>query len=266
MKNKLQSIIIIFLTLLLFASPSSAKEQVNIGIVLDGPWSRFQENIDTVRQEIIDLTEGEFEVAFPEAMQVDGGWDIAGINRAIDNLLANKDTDLIITMGHVASSEIARRPDLSKPAIAALLIDASLQDMPITEGSSGVKNLAYIDRMQRLEREVYSFQDITPISHLAILADSNVLESMPRIIKDVENMLSKKGLKLSVIGVESSASEALQLLHEDIDGVLTTPLFRMAEDDFQTLVNGLIQMGLPSYSYVGINEVEQGTTVRMDRA
>ena len=96
MKNKLQSIVIVFLTLLLLASSASAKEHVNIGIVLDGPWSRFQEDIETVRQEIIALTEGEFEVAFPEAMQVHGGWSAEAINRAIDGLLANKDTDALL--------------------------------------------------------------------------------------------------------------------------------------------------------------------------
>jgi outer membrane protein TolC len=226
--------------------------------VLDGPWSRFQEDIDTVRQEITDLTKGEFEVAFPDSMQVEGNWTHAGINQAIDGLLANMDTDLIITMGHVASSEIARRHDLSKPAIAALLIDADLQGLPITEGSSGVTNLAYVDRLQRLEREVDSFQDITPISHLAILVDNTIIKFIPQVITAVEDMGSQKGIKLSVIEVESSSVDVLQKLDEDIDGVLTTPLFRITDDEFQNLVNGIIQRGLPSYSYIGIKEVEQG--------
>ncbi len=260
MKHKLLGVLISIIFSLFFLSPLQAatKPSINIGIVLDGPLSRFQENIEIVKQEIIDLTAGEFEVAFPDAMQVDGGWNVAGINRAIDNLLANRDTDLIITMGHVASSEIARRRDLSKPAIAALLIDADLQNLPITEGSSGIKNLAYVDRMQRISREIDSFQDITPISHLAILMDSDIIESMPKVITAAENMASQKGIKLSVVGVETSSAEVLQKLDGDIDGVLTTPLFRLTDNDFQDLVNGLIQLGLPSYSYIGLKEVEQG--------
>jgi outer membrane protein TolC len=258
MKIKLSASFILLFSLFLIASPCFAKKHVNIGILLDGPWSRFQEDIDTVRQEITDLTKGEFEVAFPDSMQVEGNWTHAGINQAIDGLLANKDTDLIITMGHVASSEIARRHDLSKPAIAALLIDADLQGLPITEGSSGVTNLAYVDRLQRLEREVDSFQDITPISHLAILVDNTIIKFIPQVITAVEDMGSQKGIKLSVIEVESSSVDVLQKLDEDIDGVLTTPLFRITDDEFQNLVNGIIQRGLPSYSYIGIKEVEQG--------
>ena len=258
MKIKLSASFILLFSLFLIASPCFAKKHVNIGIVLDGPWSRFQEDIDTVRQEITDLTKGEFEVAFPDSMQVEGNWTHAGINQAIDGLLANMDTDLIITMGHVASSEIARRHDLSKPAIAALLIDADLQGLPITEGSSGVTNLAYVDRLQRLEREVDSFQDITPISHLAILVDNTIIKFIPQVITAVEDMGSQKGIKLSVIEVESSSVDVLQKLDEDIDGVLTTPLFRITDDEFQNLVNGIIQRGLPSYSYIGIKEVEQG--------
>jgi hypothetical protein len=74
MKNKLLTIFISLLTLLVFAAPCFAKKQVNIGIVLDGPWARFQENVEVIRQEIVELTEGEFEVAFPDSMQVHGNW------------------------------------------------------------------------------------------------------------------------------------------------------------------------------------------------
>jgi outer membrane protein TolC len=258
MKNKLLTIFISLLTLLVFAAPCFAKKQVNIGIVLDGPWARFQENVEVIRQEIVELTEGEFEVAFPDSMQVHGNWTEEGINRAIDGLLANRDTDLIISMGYVASSLISRRGALPKPSIAALMIDADLQDMPIVEGKSGVKNLAYIDRMQRLEREIDSFQDITPISHLAILIDRKIIEYMPRVVKEAEEMVLQKGIKLTVIGVDTSPVEALQKLNENIDGILTTPLFRITDQDFQVIVDGLIQRNLPSYSYIGIKEVKQG--------
>ena len=258
MKFKLHTLLIIFVSSLLFAGPSFAKQQVNIGIVLDGPWGRFQENIETVKQEIVELTGAEFEVTFSDSMLLDGGWNVAGINRAIDSLLANKETDLIITLGHVGSNEIAKRHDLSKPAIAAFLVDAALQGLPVTEGGSGIKNLAYIDRMQRLDREIVAFQDITPISHLAILVDSNIIETIPQIVKATEDIASQKGLKLSIVGVETSATEALQKLDDDVDGVLTTPLFRITDDDFQNFIYGLIQRQLPSYSYVGLKEVEQG--------
>ena len=258
MKIKLSSIIIIFFSVFLFASASFAKQHVNIGIVLDGPWGRYQEKIETVKQEIIDLTEGEFEVAFPVAMQVDGGWTDTGVNQAIDSLLSNKETDLIITLGFVASNEISKRRELSKPSIAAFLIDADLQGLPVSDGGSGVKNLAYIDRMQRLEREIASFQDITPISHLAILTDKSIIQTMPQLIQATEKMVRKKGFEVRFVGVAASVADVLQNLGDDVDGVLVTPLFRLTDDDFQNLANGLIQRGMPSYSYTGIKEVEHG--------
>jgi ABC-type uncharacterized transport system substrate-binding protein len=260
MKHKPLGVLISIILSLFFFSPLQAatKPSINIGIVLDGPWGRFQENVETFKQEIIELTEAEFDVAFPDAILVDGQWNVAGINQAIDSLLANKDTDLIITLGHVASNEIAKRRDLSKPVIAAFLIDAGLQGLPVTEGGSGIKNLAYVDRMQRLDREIASFQDITPIRHLAIFVDSNIVETIPQIVQATEDMVSQKELKLSVVSVGTSATEALQKLDEDIDGVLTTPLFRITDDDFQNFVNGLIQQQLPSYSYIGLKEVEKG--------
>ena len=81
---------LIFSFVFLSSVQASTKPSVNIGIIFDGPWGRFQENIETVKQEIIELTEAEFDLAFPDDMLVDGGWNVAGINRAIDTLLANK--------------------------------------------------------------------------------------------------------------------------------------------------------------------------------
>ena len=261
MKNNLPKYSFIILTFFLFLFlplfALAAKPAINIGIVLDGPWGRLHENIEIVKQEIIGLTEAEFDVSFPDAMLVDGGWTVTGINQAIDGLLQNKGTDLIITMGHVASNEIVKRRDLSKPVIAAFLIDADLQGLPIIEGSSGVNNLAYVDRMQRLNRELASFQDITPISHLAIMVDNNIIQTMPQIVKATEKMASQKEIKLSIVGVETSATEALQKLDDDVDGVLITPLYRITSTDFQNFVNGLMQQQLPSYSYIGFKEVEQ---------
>jgi len=88
--------------------------------------------------------------------------------------------------------------------------------------------------------------------------DNTIIKLIPQVITAVEDMVSQKGIKLSVIEVESSSVDVLQKLDGDIDGVLTTPLFRITDNDFQNLVNGLIQRGLPSYSYIGIKEVEQG--------
>ena len=257
MKIKFGVSFIIF-SLILFSSPSFAKQHVNIGIVLDGPWGRFHENIETVRQEIIDLTEGEFEIAFPEAMQVNGNWTEEGINRAIDSLLANQNTDLVITMGYVASNEVAKRRNLSKPVVAPYLINAQLQKLPISEGSSGITNLAYVDRTQRLEREIASFQDITPINHLAILADESIVSNMPHVIQSTLKMVTQKGLEVDIVSVSTSAADTLQNLNKNVDGILLTPLFRLSDKDFKKLTDGFIQLGLPSYSYTGKNEVEQG--------
>jgi outer membrane protein len=258
MKIKLSSCLILFISLLLFATPCFAKKSVNIGIVLDGPWGRFHEKIETVKQEIIELAGSEFDVAFPDAMLVDGQWTVAGINRAIDSLLANEETNLIITLGHVASNEITKRRDLSKPVIAALLLDADLQGLPVSEVGSGVNNLAYIDRMQRLGREISSFQEITPISHLAIMVDSGIVESIPQLVPAIKKMVSQTGVKLSLVRVKTTATEALQKLDADVDGVFLTPMYRITNDDFQGLVEGLIRKKLPSYSYLGIKEVREG--------
>jgi hypothetical protein len=149
---------------------AGSKPVIRISIIQDGPWARFPKALDSIKHEVTALTEAEFDVRFPEKFTVDGQWSVAGINQALDRQLANPEIDLIITMGYVVSHEAAKRRDLAKPVIATLLVDVDLEKLPLVEGGSGIRNLSYIDRQHRLDRAMYSFQDIAPIKHLTLMA------------------------------------------------------------------------------------------------
>jgi outer membrane protein TolC len=139
-----------------------------------------------------------------------------------------------------------------------MLIDAKLQGAPIKDGRSTIKNLSSIDRLKRIEREIQSFKSITDIKHLTILADRFVAEAIPQILTGARQVADDNNVELHVIMVDTSITEILPRIPEQTDGVMVTPLLRIGQNDFQKLIDGLIQKGLPSYSYLGMNEIEQG--------
>ncbi len=85
------------------------KRSVTVGVVIDGPWA----DNDLIRKmtisEILALTENEFDVRFPESKQITGDWTLSGIRAAIDKSLKDPQVDMVLAMGAIVSSEIARR-------------------------------------------------------------------------------------------------------------------------------------------------------------
>ncbi len=60
-----------------------------------------------------------------------------GAEAALDRALADREVDVVLTLGILTSQQAARRKSLPKPVIAPLVIDPVLQGFPLMEGRSG---------------------------------------------------------------------------------------------------------------------------------
>ena len=101
-------------------------QKLNISIVSDGPWEYAEKVSGTFKKEISALLEAEFEVAFPPAKQIRGDWSIASVRRALDDMLADDEVDLIIALGILGSGEVCRLGPLKKPVIAPYVLNPKL--------------------------------------------------------------------------------------------------------------------------------------------
>ena len=231
---------------------------VRIGIVTDGPWVRYPGTIDLFKQEIIAVAAGEFDIRFPAEHILNGNWTVSGINHAIDSLLESPGVDLVITLGPVSSNEVCKRRNLNKPVIAPFIIDAQIQKLPSKDGASGVTNLSYIHSFRNVDRDIQTFRDIVQFNNLTILVDGFILRAIPELQKRIQDIAHKRAIDVNVVSMEISAEEALENLPPPTEAVLTTSLMRISPDEFQKIITGLIQRGLPGYSYWGRDDVELG--------
>ena len=79
-----------------FAPFSTAQSPVvEVGIVLDGPWERNDETLAVFQKETLDLTRPEFDVRFPPDKRLLADFTLAGVQAAVDGLLADPDVDLV---------------------------------------------------------------------------------------------------------------------------------------------------------------------------
>lgn len=256
-------VISLFITIITLGHAANDLPLVRIGIVIDGPWMRFPEAVDLFKQEINELTEGEFNVQFPTDQSIDGEWTISGIKQSIDRLLSRPEVALIITLGHVASNEVCKHRDLEKPVIAPFVIDAEIQKLPLKEGTSGVNNLSYIDLLRRFDHDIQVFKNIAPFNHLTILTGNLMIQAIPELRKAARQIADKLAIDLSMVTIEKDVGEALENLSPSTDAVLIGPLLRVTPDDFQKLVSELTKRRLPSFSFWGREEVELGILASM---
>ncbi len=261
MKNGVSSFLGLLSSLILILPSQQAIAQnrmVRIGVVIDGPWERNDDIREMTQREILTLTEGEFDVRFPDSKIITAEWTLAGVKSAIDRLFADPEVDLVLTMGVLASGNVSRRANLPKPVVAPFTIDAELQGLPAKDGGTGVKNLHYLSLPSPVVRDIRMFREIVTFNEVTILLNSVVQQEVPELQVRITEALKEMGVIPTIVGVERTIDSALNALTPETQAVYICPLLHLQPGHFQRLIDSLIERKIPSFSLMGVSEVEQG--------
>ncbi len=258
MKPSIDKYIALALCLAFFQSATAQQKTVNVGIVIDGPWERNDEIQKMTKTEIIKLTEGEFDVRFPEDKIIAADWTLAGIRAAIDKSLTDPEVDFVIAMGVIASGEISNRGALPKPVIAPFVIDAELQGLPAKNGASGIANLNYLSLPSHIARDIKIFREIVPFTNITVLVNHLIDESIPQFNSRIKVALAPLKVQARLVPVEKSIDSALRFLNDNTEAVYLAPLMHIPPGDFDRLVAVLRQKKIPSFSTFGVENLKRG--------
>jgi len=260
------------LTGFMIISAPGQTTSVRIGTVLDGPISPDAEMSIDVQREIVSLLSGRFAVEFPQDKQIVGDWTPNRVRMAVDSLLADPEVDVVLVFGVFGPAYVARRGELSKPVLAAVILDPEVQGVPIEireqpipgrEGRervrvSGVPNLSYLAYNRDLLRQVQTFREIAFFSRVTILTlqplDEEIGELRSNLIRKFETL----DVEVTVVPVGESVATALAEIPSDTEAVLVDFLPHLTNAEFEQLVQGLISRRLPSFSLVGQSDVRRG--------
>lgn len=248
-----------WLIALVVLSRAWAAPVVNIGIIYDGEWQRYQGSNEIIKKEILELTKNEFQVRFPADKSINGRWSYEEIKKGVDRLLADPQVNIVLALGTVASQEVSQRTHLTKPVIAPFVIDPLLQKLPRDGNKSGVKNLNYLYSPESFDHSLQVFHQVAQFSHLAILVNPLIKERLPTD-KLLSGTLSQSlpVKKISLISVTPPVSSILNAIPKEVDAVMLTPLLELSESELTTLAQGLVARQIPSFSLVGRDEVDKG--------
>ena len=230
----------------------------HVAVVMDGPSERSASLRDLFLDEIRTVNRGEFDIRAPEDLQVEADWTVAGVRKALDRVLADKRTDIVVTLGVLASHVAAHQPKIPKPVVATVIAERKAQGIPFKDGVSGKANFSYVSLDVDIPRDLKVFHDIVPFSRLAFLLDRAYAAAVPGVEQEVTRAARKLNVTVTQVAVEGSAQEALQAIPNDTQAVYVGPLPRLSSKEYAKLVAGLIKRRLPSFAFFGKSDVERG--------
>jgi outer membrane protein TolC len=245
---------------------ASDKNELRIGMIIDGPWKKNIEYISLIKSEILELTGTEFDVNFPDDKQIEGNWDRSRIKTAVTEMLKDPEVDLILTLGVIASHEIATKEKLQKPVVAPFILDPEMQGVPLEEGASGLKNLNYIHTPFTSENTLSDFRGVVHFKSMAYLINKSYVETIPALKENIIQLTKNLGIQVTIYEVEQSVDEVLAQFPPDIEAVYVSPLLALPDYEYDHLINELKQRKLPSFALLGTTDVQRGfyTTNRPD--
>ena len=252
-----QIILLLLIPVLLLAQAENDKE-VTIGFVVDGPNQNLKDLDQLMIKEIMDLTRGEFKINFPNEKRIVSDWTTAGINASLDKLLADDEVDIIITLGLLSSHEAAKRDGFRKPVIAPLIMDPTIQETPIKDGASGIKNFNYVSQFLDTRGIMKSLTEIFPTRTMGVIIQKSALQTVPHLKEKAVNVEKENHIKVKFLLAEESAEALLAEITDEIDAVYVSNLYRFSEAEITTLARGLIAKKIPSITAESRKEVEKG--------
>jgi outer membrane protein TolC len=231
---------------------------VTIGFLTDGSYQRHTYLFELLQGEINDLLSGEFDVRMPADATVEADFTVSGIEEGLDRLLDHTEVDLIVTFGAISSHLAAIRRDLAKPVVAAVILDPDLQGVGMAEGGgSGIRNLSYIALPET--DDIPMFREIVSFDRIALLINGPLADAVPELSQNLQIAGQAVGLEAVLIPVGLTIESTLAALDAaSVEAVYLTPQFQLSEEDWQRLVQGLIDRRLPSFSWFGRADVVDG--------
>ena len=251
-----ESLTIIACVVLFFgAAPVAAQQRFDIAVIYDGSEDRLAAQRRTYVDELLALTENEFEVRIHNYR---GEWTQESIEASYAAAYANPEIDMLLVTGFIASQLGTQRKEYPKPTFLPLILDPGLLAKPPTEGKSGIPNLSYLIIYANFADDLDSISKLVEVDRLALFIDEELSDSIPQLRLSALAICEERGIELVEIRHDGVDHALVQQVPEGTDAVFVSGLPRMPKDAFLSLVAAINDRGLASYSFVGTEDVEAG--------
>ena len=237
------------------ASAALAQQRVTIAVVEDGSADRMADQQQVYVDELLALTASEFDI---DIRTFSGAWTRDSIIAVTDAAYADPDVDMVLVVGIVSNQLVATRRDFPKPTFLPIILDTGLLDVDAAEATSGIRNLNFLSAYADFSNDLEVLARIAPYEKLALFLDAALSSAIPELRESALAISAEKGIELIEIVHDGSDHDLMRRVPPGTDAVIVAGLSRMPTEAFQQLVDAINEARLPSYSFMGVAEVERG--------
>ncbi|MFY0652296.1 MAG: TolC family protein [Cyclobacteriaceae bacterium] len=252
--------ILLFILTIFTSFYSAAQDKVvNIGVVTtcqDDGSPRFAK---AILSEARLLLKKNYRLVLDEKNIAHAGCNPDQVKSNLDKFLIDPGIDMILGLDAISSHILAKNGPYTKPVIAVTILNAQVQNVPLTiKGTSGIKNLAYLELPYSPVRDLEVFQNLIGFEKLVILQDENLFKAIPEMKNYLDKGLTVQGASYDILFTEKSAEATLNKLEPSCDAVYLFPSDNLSEEEYQKLIDGINSKGIKSFSIFGRPDVERG--------
>ena len=259
--NKFHSSVSKTIAILYFAllpSLGLAQQRIDIALVLDGTPDRLEARSAAYVNELLALTSGEFDVRIRE---FSGDWSIASIGQALDRAYADPQIDMVLLTGFTGNQVAAVRKEFPKPTFLPVMLDVGVLPSPAVDGKSGIRNLNYLTLYTDFADDLDTMSRIVTFRNLVLLMAQELAAVIPQLQQEAERICGERGIGLTLVAHDGADHNLMAKIPSETDAIFVAGLPRMPPADFQNLVSAINAAGIPSYSFVGVQDVQTGMLV-----
>ena len=233
---------------------------VRVAMLRDGDSPHFAQMAELLKAELGILAEGEWDLQFKEGAKYNADWDEKQAAKILKSALKDEAVDLVIADGLLVSrAAIRSEAPLNKPVVSVFVDDPDTLGLPISEaGTSTVKNYTFVVVPCDAAADVQLFHELVPFKSLAIVAESYYLDHLPELKARTAQYVQETGIRVELVPYGATAEETLAVLPADVEAVYLTPPVVIENAEMGKLIEGLNVRKLPSFSMMGLADVERG--------
>ncbi len=245
--------------LFLFVGISSLSfaKTLKVGIVFDGPSDTTLNFVHDIEEELPNTLLANDKVIFPNESRVAGKFDVTIIKAGLNQLINNKNVDAILAIGPVASHLAATLDKYPKPVVAAHIYNASMQKIRQKNGTSGCKNLSYIDMNLDIGQHIDKYQEIKTFKKLHLLISPYMLKGIPQLSDSLKMQTKKAGVDLKILPSNIKAGEIANSM-KDAEAVYVAPLPDLPDEHQCMLIARINELKIPTMAMFGKETLKCG--------
>ncbi len=242
----------------LLPSLGLAQQQIDVALVIDGTPDRLEERNEVYIDELLALTSGEFDV---RTRQFSGDWSIDSIGQALDQAYADPQTDMVLVTGFTGNQVAAARNDFPKPTFLPLMLDVGVLPSQAVDGKSGIRNLNYLTLYTDFGDDLDTMSRMVSYRNLVILMGAELASVIPQLREEANATSRERGIEFTLVAHDGIDHNLMARIPRDTDAIFISGLPRMPATEFDKLISAINAAGVPSYTFVGIQDVQRGVLV-----